>query len=226
MLFSLFNIQKRRDSVIYRQSNLASGRREFLLNILPAGTLFCLGCGNLSAWGAGQEAQKAVEKKHKFQEDSAMSYEDVFGFAIRGMYIPLLRNLSRRLKDIDFIEMLKTMTHERAIEAGGKRVKQSPLEDFAAFSSQSKKRFSDPFSNHIYTYTFVEDTDKVLEWKFTECLFAKTFREADAADIGFATICYGDYGRAEALRPKIRFTLTKTLMQGHDCCNHRYVWEG
>jgi predicted ester cyclase len=29
-------------------------RREFLLNILPAGSLFCLGCGNLSAWIGGQ----------------------------------------------------------------------------------------------------------------------------------------------------------------------------
>jgi hypothetical protein len=55
--------------MIVKPSNLASSRREFLLNILPAGTLFCFGCGNLSAWSAGQEAQKSVEKKHKFQED-------------------------------------------------------------------------------------------------------------------------------------------------------------
>jgi hypothetical protein len=76
------------------------------------------------------------------------------------------------------------------------------------------------------TYTFVEDTEKALEWKITECLWAKTFREANASDIGYASQCYGDLGYGEALAPKIRFTLTKTLMQGHDCCNHRYVWEG
>ena len=67
--------------MIVKTSNLASSRREFLLNILPAGSLFCLGCGNLSAWTVGQEAQKAVEKKHKFLEDSGMSFQEVFEFA-------------------------------------------------------------------------------------------------------------------------------------------------
>jgi hypothetical protein len=220
------NHLKRRGFMIIKPSNLASSRRQFILNILPAGTLFCLGCGNLSAWTAGQEAQKPVEKKHKFQEDSGMSYEEVFSVPLKGMYIPLLQNLSQRLKGIDFIEMLKAVTYERAIESGRERAKMSPKNDFVTFTSGGKKRFSSPFWNHVMTYTFVEDTGKVLEWKFTECLFAKTFREANASDIGYATICYGDYGTVEGFNPKIRLTLTKTLMQGHDCCNHRYVWEG
>jgi hypothetical protein len=211
--------------VIIKASNLASSRRQFILNILPAGTLFCFGCGNLSAWTAGQEAQKAVEKKHKFLEDSHMSYEEVFS-VYKHNYIPLLQNLAQRLKGIDFIEMLKTVTYERAIEGAREAAKRSPINDFASFTSGSKKRYSGPFWNHVLTYTFVEDTEKALEWKITECLWAKTFREANASDIGYATICYGDYGSAEALAPKIRFTRTKTLMQGHDCCNHRNVWEG
>jgi hypothetical protein len=211
--------------MIINPSNLASGRREFLLNVLPTGTLFCLGCGNLSAWTAGQEAQKAVEKKHKFQEDSHMSYEEVLSVD-KFEYIPMLRNLSQRLKGIDFIEMLKTVTYEMAKERAREAARRSPISDFATFSSESKKRHSSPFWNHVLTYTFVEDTEKALEWKITECLFAKTYREANASDIGYATKCYSDYGSAEGLGPKIRFTLTKTLMQGHDCCNHRYVWEG
>ena len=75
--------------MIIKPSNLASSRREFLLNILPAGTLFCFGCGQLSAWTAGQEAQQAAEKKYKFQEDSGMSYEEVFNFAFKSEGIPL-----------------------------------------------------------------------------------------------------------------------------------------
>jgi len=212
--------------MVIKPSNLASSRREFLLNILPAGTLFCLGCGNLSVWTAGQDAQKVVEEKHKFQEDEGMSYEEVFRFAIKNIHIRLLKGLSQRLKDIDFIETLKAVTYERAVEAGRKAVEKSPLVDFATYRAQRRQAFTDPFSRHVFTYTIAEDSEKALEWKFIECLWAKAFREADAADIGYATMCYGDYGRAEALRPKIRFTLTKTLMQGHDCCNHRYVWEG
>jgi hypothetical protein len=212
--------------VIVKPSNLASSRRQFILNILPAGTLFCFGCGNLSAWTSGQEAQKAVEKKHKFQEDSGMSYEEAFSSPLKYMYIPLLQDLSQRLKGIDFIETLKAVTYERAIEGGREAAKRSPKNDFAELTSRGKKRFSSPFWNHILTYTIVDDTEKVLEWKFTECLFAKIFREANASDIGYATQCYGDYGFVEGFNPKIRLTFTKTLMQGHDCCNHRYVWEG
>ena len=211
--------------MIIKPSNLASSRREFLLNVLPAGSLFCLGCGSMSAWTDGQEVQKTAEKKHKFQEDSHISYEEMFNIE-KFSYIPLLQNLAKRLKGIDFIEMLKAVSYEMAKERAIERAKMSPINDFATFSSGSKKKYSSPFWNHVLTYTFVEDTEKALEWKFTECLFAKTFREANASDIGYAIKCYGDYGSAEGRGPKIRFTLTKTLMQGHDCCNHRYVWEG
>jgi len=212
--------------MIIKTLNLASSRREFLLNILPAGTLFSLGCGNLSAWTAGQEVQKAVEKKHKFQEDSGMSYEEVFNFAFNFRVIPLLQNLAQRLKGRDFIEMLKAMTNEMNIGWGREAARISPKNDLAAFTSGNKKRFSSPFWNHVLTYTIVEDTKKVFEKKITECLFAKTFREANASDIGYATHCYGDFGFVEGFNPKIRLTRTKTLMQGDDCCHFRWVWEG
>jgi hypothetical protein len=64
-----------------------------------------------------------------------------------------------------------------------------------------------------------------VEIKITECLWAKTFRAANAADIGYATICYSDFAGAVAFNPKMRLVRTKTLMQGHDCCNHRWVLE-
>jgi len=208
--------------MIIKPSNLTSSRREFLLNVLPAGTMFCLGSGNLSAWTAGQEAQKAAEKKHKFQEDSGMSYEDVSNFAFKDGYIPLMQNLAHRLKGSDFIEMLKSATNELATQKGRESAMKFPRNDFAAY----KKVYSAPFYNRVLTYTFIEDSDKAWEWKITECLSAKTFREANASDIGYATICHGDYGFTQGFNPKIRLTRTKTLMQGHDCCNHRYVWEG
>ena len=209
-----------------KASNLASSRREFLLNVLPAGILPCFAWGSLSALAFPQDAQKISENKHKFQEDSGMSYEEVVSGHYKYDYIPLLQNLSQRLKDIDFIEMLKAVTHEKAIEGGRELAKRFPINDFAAYTSLNKKFFLSPFFSHVLTFTIVEDTEKVFEKKITECLFAKTFREANASDIGYATQCYGDYGHAEGFNPKIRLTLTKTLMQGDDYCNHRWVWEG
>jgi hypothetical protein len=51
------------------------------------------------------------------------------------------------------------------------------------------------------------------------------FREEDAAGMGYAAICYPDYAVASGFNPKLKLVRTKTLMQGHECCNHRYVME-
>jgi hypothetical protein len=82
----------------------------------------------------------------------------------------------------------------------------------------------DPDNQRI-TFEVVERTDRVWEIKVTECLMAKTFREAGAADIGYAVQCSGDPALCRGFNPKIRQLRTKTLMQGDDCCNHRWVWE-
>ena len=72
----------------------------------------------------------------------------------------------------------------------------------------------------------VEDTEKAFELKITECIWASTFLNAKAGDIGYASVCFGDYAWAEGFNPKIKMIRDKTLMQGHELCNHRYVWLG
>jgi len=37
--------------------------------------------------------------------------------------------------------------------------------------------------------------------------------------------CSGDFHSARAFSPKIGFARTKTLIQGHECCNHRYYYQ-
>ena len=76
------------------------------------------------------------------------------------------------------------------------------------------------------THEVVVDTDKVFELKVTECLTSEIFLDADAGDIGYAYVCFGDYAWAEGFNPKIKMVRDKTLMQGHAYCNHRYMWTG
>lgn len=76
------------------------------------------------------------------------------------------------------------------------------------------------------TYDIIENTEKACEVKVTECLTYVIFREANAQEIGYAGVCYADYGFPKGLNPKIEMIRDKTLMQGHDCCNHRYIWTG
>jgi hypothetical protein len=210
--------------MIIKQSNLGSSRREFLLNVLPGGTLFCLRCGNLSSWTSVQQAQKPAETKHKFQEDSGMSFEEVFKFAYRD-HIELMRFLAEEIGQDKFMEMLKREGDEWAKQDAQKQIEALGANDFATFRAGFRKKPS-RFWEHVITFSIVEDTQRAIEEKVTECLWAKTHREAKAADLGYILCCYPDFPSASAFNPNIRLIRTKTLMQGHDCCNHRWVWEG
>lgn len=209
--------------MIIKPSNLASSRREFLLNILPAGTLFGLGCSNLSAWIASQEEQKAGEKKHKFLEDSGMSFQEVFQYAYGG-FTGLMKYLGNEIGRDKLIEMIKKNSDESFEQVAQMLSKERKHVDFETFKARRRKT-PDRFGDHTVTFTIIEDTEKAWEVKITECLWANTFRGLDAADIGYAFVCHGDFAMARLNNPKIRLIRTKTLMQGHDCCNHRYVWE-
>lgn len=95
----------------------------------------------------------------------------------------------------------------------------------------SLKAFANPFrddnSNLSKTIVreIIEDSDTAFEIQITECLTEIVFKEADALDIGYACVCHADFGLPLGINPNLKLIRTKTLMQGHDCCNHQYVWE-
>jgi hypothetical protein len=53
-------------------------------------------------------------------------------------------------------------------------------------------------------------------------LRAELAKKIGGEEIGFALTCAWDYGFCRGLNPEIKFTRTKTLMMGDDCCNHTY----
>lgn len=209
--------------MIVKASNLASSRRQFLKNVLPVGTLFCFGCSNLFALPISEDNQKASAEKHKFLEDSGFTYKDVYEFAYRDWLIPHMQNLANEIGKGEFIEMLKRTSSEIGAKSGQDMAKSMQKNDLTAYASNLK---ANELYKHVLTYEIVEETDKAVQLKITECLSAKTFREAKASDIGYAAICYSDYAWTSAFNPKMRFIRTKTLMQGHDCCNNRRILEG
>ncbi len=203
-----------------------TSRRQFLKNVLPASTLFCLGCSSLLAIPGQEEKKETAEKKHKFLEDSGMSFKDVYDFGFTNNFIPIMKNLEAQIGKNKFIELLKNASMESARQNAQNLVKSLPKNDFTAFKSIFKNLLVDRFWQHVLSFEIVEESNTVIEGKIKECLWAKTFRDADAADIGYAAICHGDYAYCQGFNPKIRMIRTKTLMQGHDICNHRWVWEG
>ncbi len=156
--------------------------------------------------------------KHKFLGDSGMTFQEVFDFAFR-RFIPVLQGLAKEFGEDHFLEVLRKVASECALRAAQDAARQLPSNDLAAFKAAGGPS---PF----VTLEMVEDTPQAFEVRVTECLWAKTFREMGAAEIGYSLICHRDYADCQGFNPKITMIRSKTLMQGDDYCNHRFVWEG
>jgi len=151
-----------------------------------------------------------------------MTFQDVFDFAYKDL-IPVLQGLARELGEERFFETLKKVVYDTSLKAGQDSARLLPCNDFAAFNASMRE--PSRFARHILTVEIVEDTPRAVEVKVTECLWAKIFREMGAEDLGYRLICYRDYADCQGFNPQITLIRSKTLMQGDDYCNHRFVWE-
>jgi hypothetical protein len=200
-------------------------RRLFLSKVLPACSLVCLGASS-GLLGFSPEVKEALQKaKHKFDEEFPVKFtgRQLMSAVWGRNYIPLLNFLSKELGRERLITLLKKHAEERGTEMGKRFAKEYGGSDFSIL----KKMFNpeSPNFKNALTMSITEDTATVHEIKVTECIFASTFLEAKAGDLGFVTICYADYNMASGFNPKVKMVRDKTLMQGHAYCNHRYILE-
>jgi len=195
-------------------------RRRSFLEALPACAVSCLGLRNMSAFS--QTTQAPAPNRHKFDEEIPRKL--TFRQAMRtnvGDTIELMLFLSKTLGKEKAIELLKQFATESGITGGQEAAKRLGKNDFEAL----KRMFSpeSPQFRNTLTMQVVESMDTAHEIKVTECLWAATFRGANAGDEGYAGVCYGDYAFAKSFNPQIEMVRNKTLMQGETYCNHRYI---
>jgi len=191
------------------------GRRGFLKKSLPAGAGLCFGCGLALTEGSAQELPKndgtlQVDPcRTKNSADTGMSYEQVFNLAFRDHSIPYLLTLSETIGREKLVEMLKSATDNITVR-----------EDFRR---QFHRNLPAGFFDQVVVQELLEKTEKVRVQKVTRCLWAETYRAANAADIGYAMWCYVDYTSARLRGEKLE--RNQTLMQGHDCCLLKWTKE-
>lgn len=196
-------------------------RRGFLEKALCVGPI-CLGCTRLLAQGqAGPQQGTATSK---FLADSGMTFKEVYQFGYRG-FIATMLALGQDLGRDKLVELLKNASSRAAAEGTKKSAPPPPNNTLSAFVAAMTDPKTKRFWDHVLTYAAVEQSEKVCEMRITECLWAQTFRDANAADIGYACICHPDFAAASAFNSKMKLTRTKTLMQGDSHCNHRWVVE-
>jgi hypothetical protein len=195
-------------------SPVSMSRRK-LFSVLPAG---CLGC----AAAARSDAQTGgPAQAHSWTEKADVTWEEIFRFAFQKDLIPILKALAGQIGREKFVQMLQDTTG--GLAAKGMAGRSLPNRDFATFAANL--RSLPPIIQHALQYEVLEDSPRALEYRVTQCLWAKSFREGDAGDIGYAMVCHPDYAIAAGFNPKLKLTRTKTLMQGGDSCHFRYSME-
>jgi len=199
--------------------------RRDIFHIFPAGATACMGCASLALCVQKSTDQTALESSSPGPNANAdMTWEQAFRFRYKG-YIHLMKRLSSLIGNDQFPALLRGASSEAASEAPVK-VKPEPGKDMENFIRYFLNDLMPaPIYRAALTWDIVEKSSTALEFRFSQCLWASTFRAEDASEIGYATVCYGDYAYTKAISPSIKLIRTKTLMQGDDCCNHRFVVE-
>ena len=201
-----------------------SSRRDFLTKTVPACAVSCLAAGTAFASSPLCPKSFLQEEEHKFDKKLPgpdMTYRRYASIRHRS-FVRFARFLQKEMGEDKVIELIKKETEERMKAQAERDLKRLGNSDFKSYISI----FRDPGMLASLTMEIIEDTDTVFEIRVTDCLSAESFLPLKAGDIGYAAVCWGDYNWASDFNPKIKMVRDKTLMQGHDYCNHKYMWIG
>lgn len=207
--------------------DLSFNRRDLITKVLPSCAVAGLMPGLVSkSYGSSGIPAVFQEEIHKFDKEykfnKPLTKKQYFG--VRHMkYIQFAKSLVEDLGEDKALDLIKSYTRKRMFAIGKQGAERAGNNSFKSYIDIFRK----PDMLDTLTLEVVEDTDTVYELKITECLSHVIYKILKFdGKFGFASVCYGDYAWAEGWNPKIKLVRDKTLMEGHDCCNHRYIWTG
>lgn len=201
----------------YQNKISSKSRRDLLTKSIPACAFACLGLSRLSTAAHTFENNLEMVPNHKFNKKVGWTYEQAYQWRAK-LFADRMNRMSNYLEREKLIDALKKSTEEYFSSIATYKPGNT-LQNFV------KPFYKEESYRTILTIEVIENRENFVSLRFTECLNAKVFRELDAADIGYATLCHGDEAWARAFNPKIKFVRTKTLMEGDDCCDHCYIME-
>ncbi len=197
---------------------LAEGRRRLLTTGLPLATMACLGCRGVAAQSL------APGGGSRFAENPGMSTEETYAF-FYATFIPVLQSLAKDMGPERFLAALTKAASENTSQMIAAAARDSPTRDMKGWSALLQNILGTPPFNKALAYGVVEQSDRVLEMKYTACLPAKLLRGMNAADIGHALECSGSAAAAKAFNPRITASSPKNMMKGDGYCIERFVLE-
>ena len=162
------------------------------------------------------ELEKIVEERVKERENEIYEHFSDFIFSRVGNIIK------------DMKERFGEEVYDVIWEAHSERVKDEWRKKAEEHGDNSIESLIEllwkPLQQHGFEYT-MEKTDSGVQMKCTKCPTANRALRLGVGEQKYYDICKNDWAIAEGFNPNIGFTMTKTLMQGDDCCNHFYYYK-
>ena len=160
--------------------------------------------------------EKMIEERVKEKEKEMYKRFDEHMFARVGYILKAMK------------ERFGEEAYDVIVNANNERIKENwkkKAEEHGDNSIESLiKLLWEPLPQHSFEYT-MEKTNAGYQMKCTKCPNADTALRLGVGEQMYHSICKGDWSIVEGFNPNIGFTMTKTLMQGDDCCNHFYFYK-
>jgi len=196
-------------------------RRTLITRLVPACSLACLSGASLLTLAADEPQDQGTKDVHKFDKEITQKTTQRRSVQTQnGALIRFIKTLQTQMDENELVRLLNLYSSKLGQDVGTRQAQSSPDTSFQTFVAT----FRPPNYADSLTHTIVTDTEKVFELRVTECIWATVFREQGlGGKIGHAAVCNMDYYWPQAFNSNFKMERTKTLMQGHDCCNHRYM---
>ena len=76
-----------------------------------------------------------------------------------------------------------------------------------------------------YEYEVLEETDDTLVFNVSRCKYAEVYEKDDMQDLGLCLSCNRDFPFTKGFNPDFKLIRSKTIMEGADVCDFRFVKE-
>lgn len=117
----------------------------------------------------------------------------------------------------DVVEVLDKLTAERSFKDGeelAKSLGSNTIEDMIQALWVSAIPLGVEYTS--------EKAENSIQMKCTRCHIHDMAKELGLEEWAYHMFCAGDPYFIEGFNPNMGFTRTKSLMEGHDCCNHYF----
>jgi hypothetical protein len=162
---------------------------------------------------------------HKFNRDAKVSFATLMHEAFEAA-VKLARTMERELGVEEAHRILYASRVEGDLAMVTKQMEgQKPIESFTEFKKLMRGLHENQFAMNLFTITYPIDNDHEIEFRTTECILAKVFREMGAEDLGEIMCCKPDFDTTPAYSKRVSLKRTKSLMKGDAYCDTKYCWK-